>query len=199
MLIEQVDAKFFAFLNQQLVHPAADDLFVFLTKANLSRHIFVLAALFMLVRGGRRGMIAVFLALLAVGLADFIASGMFKPLLGRIRPCFALEHVRLLIDQSRSFSFASSHAANTAAVASMVWIFFHRGSLSERLFTVTMICYALLVGYSRIYVGVHYPGDVAGGMAIGIFSAFIVYMLFSWIFKNAAWLRLPAEKGRSDG
>jgi len=81
----------------------------------------------------------------------------------------------------------------------MVWIFFHRGSLSERLFTVTMICYALLVGYSRIYVGVHYPGDVAGGMAIGIFSAFIVYMLFSWIFKNAAWLRLPAEKGRSDG
>jgi len=104
MLIEQVDARFFAFLNQQLVHPAADDLFVFLTKANLSRHIFVLAALFMLVRGGRRGMIAVFLALLAVGLADFIASGMFKPLLGRIRPCFALEHVRLLIDQSRSFS-----------------------------------------------------------------------------------------------
>ncbi|HCD35725.1 phosphatase PAP2 family protein [Chlorobium phaeovibrioides] len=197
MLIEQMDAGLFAFLNQQLVHPAADDLFVFLTKANLSRHIFVIAALFMLVRGGRRGLFALLLALLAVGVADFTASGILKPLVGRIRPCFALEHVRLLIDQSRSFSFASSHAANTAAVATMVWVFFHRGSLQERLFTATMIGYALLVGYSRIYVGVHYPGDVAGGMTIGVLSALIVYLLFTWTTKNAAWLRLPAEKRRS--
>ncbi|MDT9546565.1 MAG: phosphatase PAP2 family protein [Chlorobium sp.] len=199
MLIEQVDAGLFAFLNQQLVHPVADDLFVFLTTANLSRHIFVLAALFMLVRGGRRGVYALLLALLAVGLADVTASGILKPLVGRIRPCFALEHVRLLIDQSRSFSFASSHAANTAAVATTVWVFFHSGSLQDRLFTATMICYALLVGYSRIYVGVHYPGDVAVGMAIGILSALIVYLLFSWTIKNIAGLQLLRKKGGYDG
>ncbi|NTW68427.1 MAG: phosphatase PAP2 family protein [Chlorobiaceae bacterium] len=188
--IEQLDALLFTFLNQRLVHPALDDLMVFLTTGNLSWHIGFLAALFIVIRRGRQGFLVILLALLAVGMADFIASGILKPLVERVRPCFALEDVRLLVHQSRSYSFASSHAANSSAVAATTWIFFHRGERIEKLFTVLMIAYALAIGFSRIYVGVHYPGDVLAGMLIGLFSASFVYLLFSWIVKNLIQPRL---------
>ncbi|MEI6757837.1 MAG: phosphatase PAP2 family protein [Chlorobium sp.] len=198
-LIEQVDVWLFGLLNLQLVHPAADDLMVFLTKGSLSGHIFILAAFFMIIRKGKEAFLLIVLALLAVGLADFIASGIFKPLVQRVRPCFALEHCRLLVEQVRSYSFASSHAANSAALATVIWIFFHRGVLVEKLFTVTMILYAVAIAWSRVYVGVHYPGDVLAGMVTGVFSALLVYLLFSWVLKNIIQPRLNSQKSCSHG
>jgi undecaprenyl-diphosphatase len=198
-LIEQADVWLFRLLNLDLVNPAADDLMVFLTSGRLSWHIFVLAALFMVIRKGKTGFLVILLALLAVGLADFAASGILKPLVQRIRPCFALDHVRLLISQPQSFSFASSHAANSTAVVTVIWIFFHRGVLVEKLFTGLMIFYALAVSFSRVYVGVHYPGDVLAGMVIGICSALLIYLVFSWILKNIIQPRLMLEESRSHG
>jgi len=184
-LAGEIDAGIFRWINLFLVHPALDDLMVFLTTFKLSAHIFMLAALFILVRRQRGGIAVLLIALLSVGLSDYTASGILKPLVQRIRPCFALDTCRLLVNQSHSFSFASSHAANSAAVASVVWIFFHRGEFVEKLFAVVMIVYAVLVGYSRIYVGVHYPGDVFAGMLIGCMSAALIYLISAWLFKNA--------------
>ena len=198
-LIEQADVWLFRLLNHNLVNPAADDLMVFLTSGRLSGHIFVLAALFMVIRKGKTGFLVILLALLAVGLSDFTASGILKPLVQRIRPCFALDHVRLLISQPQSYSFASSHAANSAAVAVITWIFFHQGVLVEKLFTGLMIFYALSVSFSRVYVGVHYPGDVFAGMVIGICSAFLVYLVFSWLLKNIIQPRQIRAQRSSSG
>ena len=198
-LIEQADVWLFQLLNLHLVHPAADDLMVFLTRERLSGHIFILAALFIAVRRGKEAVAIICFALLAVGLSDFIASGIFKPLVQRTRPCFALEHVRLLIDQPESYSFASSHAANTAAVASITWIFFHRGVLVEKLFTLTMILYAFGVALSRVYVGVHYPGDVLAGQLIGVFSATVVYLLVTWLWKNVIQPRYLRKESYGNG
>ena len=182
--IEQADVWLFRLLNHDLVHPVADDLMVFLTNGRLSRPVFVIVALFIVARKGKNAFLLILFALLAVGLADFVASGLLKPLVQRIRPCFALDHVRLLIHQPHSYSFASSHAANSSAVAAVTWIYFHRGVRVEKLFTALMILYALAVSYSRIYVGVHYPGDVLAGMVIGTGSALFIYLLFSWLLKN---------------
>jgi undecaprenyl-diphosphatase len=183
-LIEQADVWFFHLLNLHLVHPAADDLMVFLTRVRLSGHIIVLAALFMVVRRGKSAFLVIILAVFAAGMADIVASGVLKPLVQRIRPCFALDHVRLLVSQPQSYSFASSHAANSAAVATLIWIFFHRGLFVEKLFTIIMMLYALAISWSRVYVGVHYPGDVIAGMVIGVCSAMLVYLLYSWVLKN---------------
>lgn len=182
--IEQADIWLFRLINLRLVHPAVDDLMVFLTKGNLSGHIYLLAILFIIIRKGKSALPVVLLIIAAVGIADFTASGIFKPLVQRVRPCFALENCRLLVVQVKSFSFASSHAANFAAAAAMTWIFFHRGVFIEKLFTVFMVLYAGATAYSRVYVGVHYPGDILGGTIIGICSAFLVYGIASWTLKN---------------
>ncbi len=183
-LIEQADEWLFRFVNLSMVHPAADDLMVFLTNGTLSAPVVFLLACFIVIRRGKSGLLVILLAVLALGLADFIASGLLKPIVQRIRPCFALNHVRLLVSQSRSYSFASSHAANSAAVATVIWIYFHRGEFVEKLFTITTLLYALAISFSRVYVGVHYPGDVLAGMLVGISSALFIYLLFSWGFKN---------------
>lgn len=192
---EQVDARLFQLLNHSLAHPALDDLMLFLTKPKLSGHILWLTALFVALRRGRDGLWIVLLLLLSVGMADYTASGIFKPLFHRVRPCFALDGVRLLIDQSHSFSFASSHAANSTAIATLIWIFFWRGELIDKLFAVTMIAYAAMVSFSRIYVGVHYPGDVLGGMVIGLVSASLIYTAFAWIVKNVVHRRMMQKRG----
>ena len=157
---------------------------LFLTNPKLSAHILVLAAAFMLIRKGKDGLIIILLLILAVGISDFTASGIMKPLFHRVRPCFALDGVRLLVNQSHSWSFASSHAANSTAVASLIWIFFWKGAPVDKAFTIVMISYASLVSFSRIYIGVHYPGDVIGGMFIGLAGASIVYTLTAWTVKN---------------
>jgi len=183
-VLQQADAWIFQLLNLNLVHPAADDLMVFLSRPELSGHMLLLAALFMIVRRGWQGVTILLLTLLAVGCADFVASGVFKPLFQRTRPCFELEECRLLLSQVRSYSFASSHAANTAAIAGTIAIFFSRGETVDRVYTAVMVFYALLVAYSRVYVGVHYPGDVIAGVVIGVVSAGTVYTCFAWVVKN---------------
>ena len=194
-LIEQADVWLFQLLNLHLVHPAADDLMVFLTRVRLSGHIIVLAAFFVFIRRGKSAFQVILLALFAVGMADIVASGILKPLVQRIRPCFALDHVRLLVSQPRSYSFASSHAANSAAVATVIWIFFHRGIFVEKIFTIIMMLYALAISWSRVYVGVHYPGDVIAGMVIGVCSAMLLYLLYSWVLKNIMQPRIMRREG----
>ena len=62
--------------------------------------------------------------------------------------------------------------------------FLHRGDFVEKLYTIIMILYALAISWSRVYVGVHYPGDVIAGMMIGVCSAMLVYLFSSWVLKN---------------
>ena len=89
----------------------------------------------------------------------------------RLRPCNALDQVQLLVGCSSSFSLPSSHAANFGAAA------FHLSWFYPR-FAPLLIVLALLVGYSRVYVGVHYPFDVLLGLAVGLLATLAVQGLY---------------------
>lgn len=120
--------------------------------------------LWMLIRDGRRGRWAVLTLILLVTAADQISSHVIKPAVGRPRPCreeAGIEGVRTHgVGCSSRGSFPSSHAANMGAVATLFAMLYRKSLIPALLI-------AFLVGYSRIYLGVHYPADVLAGWLLG--------------------------------
>ena len=113
---------------------------------------------------------------LAVGAADFIASGILKDLVARPRPTRVpeLEGVLHLVNGYRSgrYGFVSSHAANTMVVAllfSLIW--------RNKIATVGLMLWVAANCYSRMYLGVHYPTDILGGLMVGALVAVVVYAM----------------------
>ena len=113
---------------------------------------------------------------LAVGAADFIASGILKDLVARPRPTRVpeLEGVLHLVNgyKSGQYGFVSSHAANTMAVAllfSLIW--------RNKIATVGLMLWVAANCYSRMYLGVHYPTDILGGLIVGSLVAVGGYWL----------------------
>ena len=113
---------------------------------------------------------------LAVGAADFIASGILKDLVARPRPTRVpeLEGVLHLVNGYKSgrYGFVSSHAANTMACAllfSLIW--------RNKIATVGLMLWVAANCYSRMYLGVHYPTDILGGLLIGAAVAVAAYVV----------------------
>ena len=113
---------------------------------------------------------------LAVGAADFIASGILKDLVARPRPTRVpeLEGVLHLVNNYRSgqYGFVSSHAANTMACGllfSLIW--------RKKIATIGLMLWVAMNCYSRMYLGVHYPLDIIGGLLVGALMAVVGYVL----------------------
>ena len=163
--ILNLDRDIFFLINGRLTNAALDSIMPFITdKANFYA-VAALAVIIMLVNGKRRDLRAFILLIVSVALADY-AAAFLKIVFLRIRPCFALDGVRLLVGCGGSYSFPSGHAANIFAAAVILSI------RAKRLWPF-FIFIALGVSYSRVYVGVHYPLDVAGGAALGAAFALI--------------------------
>ena len=126
---------------------------------------------------GRRAFFIILLGILiCVGLADFITSGIIKPLVERFRP--TQEPTLLgLVDIVNGYTggrygFCSSHAANTMSVAVFLASIFR-----NRIHTTILIVWSLLNCWSRIYLGVHYLGDIIVGLIIGAAIGYLIYRI----------------------
>jgi undecaprenyl-diphosphatase len=180
------DRAVFTFFNRTLANPVLDAVMPFITTENHWTVPIVLGFLGLVTLGGRRGRITAVLAVVILIFSDQIVNFLIKPLVGRERPCFTLEHVRLLIRQPHSRSFPSSHAANTAAVAFLLCVRHGRRGWP---FAFLAFC----IGLSRIVVGVHYPSDVLAGFAAGALISWAV--LRAW--RTVEGRRAPAVPGGS--
>ena len=121
---------------------------------------------------------------LSITLADQITSGFMKPFFERPRPSHepTLQGLVHIINNYKggAYGFASSHAANTFAVAMFLWLLLK----NNHRWVVFMFGWAAIVSYSRIYLGVHYPGDILIGGLIGAGSAWIMFRLYSRADRN---------------
>lgn len=125
---------------------------------------------------------AILVAFFSFILTDWLANEL-KYFIGRIRPCTTINEVRLLVGCTDSFSMPSNHAANSFAVLLPLYY------LTRKLVSIWAVSYlialAFLISLSRIYVGVHYPGDViAGAFWGGIVSAFVIFIAKCTILNN---------------
>ena len=135
-----------------------------------------------------RGLALAAVAGATVGLADFLAAGVLKPLAGRLRPCNTAglaERLDLLTGCGPGLSMPSAHATNHFALA----VFLGVTCFAERrLARWAALAWAASIALGQVYVGRHYFTDVLVGAALGA--------LLGWLVGRAAtrWLRVPAER-----
>ena len=111
--------------------------------------------------------------IVAVGLSDFLCSGILKPLVCRLRPTHepAIDPIHLVRGYTGGlYGFCSSHAANTMAVG-LLFSLLYKDSRA----TVSLMTWVALNCYSRMYLGAHYPSDIIVGLLIGSLWAVLAY------------------------
>ena len=122
--------------------------------------------------------------ILVITLEDQTSVHLFKNVFLRLRPCHepALEGMVHLVNNKcgGQYGFISSHAANSFGVALLTLLWIRKGW-----FTMVMVTWALLIAYSRVYLGVHYPGDVLAGGLWGAGSGWLVFLVFRWTLSKA--------------
>ena len=127
---------------------------------------------------------------LCVLLAGSVDDLIVKPTVARWRPTHAAEFVHSIDTvygyRGGRYGFVSSHAANTFAVAVFLWLL-----LRSKMVGLSLVAWAMISSYSRVYLGVHYPGDIFCGALLGIASGALVYAGFSYAERH-----LCGQKGR---
>ena len=121
---------------------------------------------------------------IAVGLSDFICSGVLKPLVCRYRPTHepALDPLHLVSNYiGGRYGFCSSHAANTMCVATLFSLLYR-----NKIATAGLMIWVALNCYSRMYLGVHYPSDIIAGLLIGALLAFSVFAALQAHWRHVA-------------
>ncbi|MBQ1585462.1 MAG: phosphatase PAP2 family protein, partial [Muribaculaceae bacterium] len=170
------------------LHDMFQDAFWWMVTAKWSSLLLVLALAWILLHQNRRHALLVLAMLgLTVLMADQISSGLIKHLVERLRPTHdpSLESMVHVINGYRGgmYGFVSSHAANSFAITTLIALV-----MRHRVVTLSMFTWALLQCYSRVYLGVHYPGDILGGIIVGVLAGWLVWQLMRWIERR--W-RIP--------
>ena len=114
-------------------------------------------------------------------LADQGSVHLFKETVGRLRPCHALEEVRMFRTHcGGQYGFVSSHAANAFAIVTFLVLRYRKHTVACLLLTL----WAVATCYSRAYLGKHYPGDLLCGALFGAVIGLAVWGLSTWIEKK---------------
>lgn len=172
--IIEFDHWLFHFINDTISNPFFDWIMPFITNENNVAIPLILVWLWMLILGGRRGKVAAIILLISVVVTDVFAAQIIKPYFERLRPSRSMiDSINLLVPRGGKYSFVSNHAANTMSAAMVILYFYKKWGYWA-------IAISILVGYSRIYVGVHYPSDVLGGWIFGCITAWTIITV--WVF-----------------
>lgn len=180
----QLDKDLFLYLNNLGV-PAWDGFWLFMTEKLYQIPLYAVLLFFFYKYFGIRGTIITLVVVTLLITATDQLSNLFKNVLFmRPRPCRAdgvADLTRFIAERCGRHGYFSGHAASSMALA-----FFTGLALRKHLKYIFpfMVIWSIVVSYSRIYIGVHYPGDIVTGMAIGIILGVGAYKLHTFLVKK---------------
>ena len=174
--LQQIDIGLFRWINQSWSNPFFDKLFEFLSGNAVFYPLLACTAIFLWIKGGRRGRIFVCITFLSFLLSELIV-GALKDWIARPRPFMVLEDAICRIGKGGSGSMPSSHTSTWFVGVAVTWIYWK----SCRWW---MPILASGVALSRIYNGVHYPSDIIVGAMIGIICGLTIAYGGEFVWSN---------------
>ncbi len=178
--LDQVDRQVLLFFNG-FHADALDPAVYYLTQTEFWIPLYLFLIYLMFRTHGKQAWWALAAIAVCVLITDQATSGILKPLVARPRPSHepSLEGILHLVNNYRGgrYGFASSHAANTMGVAMFVFLFFR-----DRYRMIWLVfVWAAVMSYTRLYLGVHYPGDIIVGALIGVAAGWASFRLHKWL------------------
>lgn len=184
-LIQQTDENVLIFIQEYIRQDWMDGFWKTITHLGDGGIFWIVLALILLIpKQTRKAGVS---ALLAMGIGALITNVAIKNIVARIRPYDTITELILLIERQHDFSFPSGHTCASLAAACALY------HTLPRKWGVACIVLAVLIALSRLYVGVHYPSDVLGGAAVGIFAGWAGWKLQE-ILRNRR-IRKEDEQG----
>lgn len=168
-ILQNYGVEILDFINNNLHSPIMDKVMVAITSLGNGGLIWILISLGLMITPKYRKV--GIMAICALILTTIIGEGILKHLVRRPRPFTSLSDIELLITAPTSYSFPSGHTGSSFAVAGVIG-----SKIKKSRFYVFSL--AILIAFSRMYLYVHYPGDVIGGIILGLFSSQIVLYIF---------------------
>ena len=168
-----LDIGFLLFLQESVRNPILNSIMIFVTSLGNGGMIWIAATvLLMIPKKTRKVGITSAVALL---LSLIINNNIIKNIVQRPRPFATFKELQIIVPIPSEFSFPSGHTASSFAAAS---VFFRQ--LPKKLGLPSVIL-AGIIGFSRLYVGVHYPTDVIAGVIMGILLSYLAEILVNFI------------------
>ncbi len=175
-MLEHLDQQLLLFINSHN-SPFWDKVMLTLSEKVIWAPLYLAILIYLGVRYKRKFLVILIIIILAVTMADQFSVQLFKNVFHRLRPCHepSLQDLLHLVNGECGglYGFVSSHASNSFNVALLSLMF-----IRKRWYTFSIIIWAAAIGYSRIYLGVHYPGDVICGSMLGALIGWGCYRLY---------------------
>lgn len=174
-LVNQWNFAILDFIQAHFRSPLLDGVMPFITSLGNIGVIWILLGLILLTR--KRWRLAGIMLLSALLIEALFCNVLLKNLFAVPRPFEYRSGIELLIPKPTDYSFPSGHTgASFAAVAALY--------LSRYRYWGVALLVAVLISFSRLYLYVHYPTDVLGGVVLGLFSGWLAYELYGIVIKR---------------
>ncbi|MCR5208690.1 MAG: phosphatase PAP2 family protein [Lachnospiraceae bacterium] len=172
-----MDGQILLWLQDNLRNPVLDAVFVFFTYLGNAGIIWgIVATVLILIKATRKAGVCCFIACFMVAILN---EGIIKHLVNRPRPFTEIDGLSILIRAPGSSSFPSGHTATAFAVTTILFL------MLPKKYSFIALVVAGCISFSRMYVGVHYPTDVLGGLISGIVCGFMGFFTGSHIYDRS--------------